>query len=234
MLNILIIVIETIGTVAFAVSGVLTAIERRLDVFGAVVLAGVTAVGGGIIRDLILGNTPPVAFQNPYYLLVAFLAAGVMLVVAWTRGNYVEDSRFIDYMPLFQICDAMGLGIFSVLGANTAIACGHGNNLFLTVFVGVLTGVGGGMLRDILVCRTPVVLRRDIYALCSVAGTLLFYGLYRLLPNTAAMLISAGFICLFRLLTAYKKITLPLVSTLTPPDKGEPAQKKDTETSGAK
>lgn len=214
MLELIIHVIETIGTVAFAVSGVLTAIERRLDLFGAVVLAGTTAVGGGIIRDILLGRLPPVAFVDPYYVLLAIATAGVMLLAARVAGNFVEDRRIVDFMPVFNLCDAMGLGIFSVLGADAAVQYGHGGNLFLTVFVGVVTGVGGGVMRDLFAGRTPVIMRRDIYAICSIAGTLLFCWLRRVIPEPAAMLSCAGFICVFRLAMVRCHATLPLSSTL--------------------
>ena len=213
MLDVIITVIETLGTVAFALSGVLTAIERRLDLFGAVVLAGTTAVGGGIIRDLILGRTPPQAFVNPYYVTVAIGTACVMLLIV--RIIHQKTGKTLAaFLSVLNICDAMGLGIFSVLGADAAAQCGYGDNLFLTVFVGVITGVGGGVLRDLLAGRPPVIMRRDIYALCSIAGTLLFFFLRRALPVTTAMLLCAGFICLFRLVMLRLKATLPLSGEL--------------------
>jgi len=213
MLDIIITVIETLGTVAFALSGVLTAIERRLDLFGAVVLAGTTAVGGGIIRDLILGRTPPQAFVDPYYVAVAFFTACAMLLIVRLVGSQTE-GRVLNFLQILNVCDAMGLGIFSVLGADAAAQCGYGDNLFLTVFVGVVTGVGGGVLRDLLAGRPPVIMRRDIYALCSIAGTLLFFFLRRSLPLSTAMLLCAGFIFVFRLVMLKKKATLPLSGEL--------------------
>ncbi len=213
MLNVIITSIETLGTIAFALSGVLTAIERRLDLFGAVVLAGTTAVGGGIIRDLVLGRTPPQAFVDPYYVTIAFATACIMLLIVRMISQKTKKTM-ISFLSVLNICDAMGLGIFSVLGADAAAQCGYGSNLFLTVFVGVVTGVGGGVLRDLLAGRSPVIMRRDIYALCSVAGTLLFFFLRRLLPVSTAMLLCAGFIFLFRLVMLKLKATLPLSGEL--------------------
>lgn len=212
MLQLIIAIIETVGTIAFAISGVLTAMERRLDLFGAFVLAGTTAVGGGIIRDLILGRTPPLAFSNPYYVTIAFLSAGAMLLIVRLVGNMTK-GRIFSFLQVLNVCDAMGLGIFSVLGADAAAQCGLGNNLFLTVFVGVVTGVGGGVLRDLLAGRAPVIMRRDIYALCSIAGTLLFCWLRSAIPLSAAMLVSAGFIFLFRMAMIKCKATLPLTDS---------------------
>lgn len=213
MLDVIITAIETLGTVAFALSGVLTAIERRLDLFGAVVLAGTTAVGGGIIRDLILGRTPPQAFVDPYYVTIAFVSACIMLLIVRMIRQKTEKT-VASFLSVLNICDALGLGIFSVLGADAAAQCGYGNNLFLTVFVGVVTGVGGGVLRDLLAGRPPVIMRRDIYALCSIAGTLLFFWLRQVLPVTTAMLLCAAFISCFRLMMVKRKATLPLSGEL--------------------
>ena len=214
MLQLIITIIETVGTIAFAISGVLTAMERRLDLFGAFVLAGTTAVGGGIIRDLILGRTPPLAFSDPYYVTIAFLTACILLlIVRLLLGKAAEGRRF-NFLKVLNVCDAMGLGIFSVLGADAAAQCGLESNLFLTVFVGVVTGVGGGVLRDLLAGRAPVIMRRDLYALCSIAGPLLFCWLRNLIPLTTAMLVCAGFICIFRLIMIKRKATLPLSSNL--------------------
>lgn len=209
MLQLIITIIETVGTAAFAVSGVLTAMERRLDLFGAFVLAGTTAVGGGVIRDLILGRTPPLAFSDPYYITVAFLTACLLLLIIRLLGPTTE-KRSLKFLQMLNICDAMGLGIFSVLGADAAVQCGLEDNLFLTVFVGVVTGVGGGVLRDLLAGRAPVIMRRDIYALCSIAGTLLFCWIRSLIPLFAAMLVSAGFIFVLRLIMIKHRATLPL------------------------
>ena len=209
MLDTIIAMIETLGTIAFAVSGVLTAMERRLDLFGAVVLACTTAVGGGTIRDIILGRIPPVAFVNPYYITVAFSTACIMLLIVRIMGR-LTTGRIFNFLLIFHFCDAMGLGIFSVLGADAAVQCGYGGNLFLTVFVGVLTGIGGGVLRDLLAGRPPVILRRDIYAICSIAGTLLFYWVRQLLPVSWAMLLCAGFITVLRMIMVHLKATLPL------------------------
>lgn len=213
MLYTIIAAIEALGTAAFSLSGVLTAIERRLDLFGAVVLAGTTAVGGGIIRDLLLGRTPPVAFSDPLYVLIAFGTACGMLLIVHLMGSLTERRMGL-FLNILNVCDAMGLGIFSVLGADAAVQCGYGDNLFLTVFVGVVTGVGGGVLRDLLAGRAPIIMRRDIYALCSIAGTLLFCLVRQLLPVAAAMLLCAGFICAFRLVMLKLNATLPLSGRL--------------------
>ena len=213
MAEILILVFETIGTIAFALTGGLVAIERQLDIFGVLVMSLTTAVGGGIIRDLILGNTPPVIFRNPYYVIVAFLTFLVLMAFMYLFKS-LKDLSFLNYMKIVNISDAMGLGIFSVLGAKTAIDVGFGENAFLCVFVGVITGIGGGIIRDIMVCRIPIVLRREIYAISSIIGTVLFFYLRLILPETIAVFISAGLICILRIISTKLKLTLPVTSMI--------------------
>lgn len=211
MIETLAFVFELFGTVAFAISGAITGLKKKMDIFGVVILAVVTAVGGGAIRDIVLGNTPPMTFRNPVYALVA-VATGILAFIPAVRRLAGKNPRVFDIFLL--ITDSVGLGIFTVMGIRTAIGTGHGENLFLLVFVGVVTGVGGGVLRDLLAGRPPVIMRRDIYALCSIAGTLLFFFLRRSLPLSTAMLLCAGFIFVFRLVMLKKKATLPLSGEL--------------------
>ena len=202
---------ELIGTVAFAVSGSLTAIERRLDFFGILVLAIFTAVGGGLIRDLILGNTPPVMFRNPLYVLVA-LASSVLLILFspfFLRTHYSKKMNLV--MHGINIFDAVGLGVFTLTGMNTAFSMGY-DSVFLAVFVGVTTGVGGGVMRDLLAGRTPQLLRRDIYAVAAIAGALSFYLFRLFLPPAGAMLSAAVLIVLIRLTALYRRWNLPVLS----------------------
>ena len=163
----IILITELVGTIAFAVSGSLTAIERRLDFFGILVLAIFTAVGGGLIRDLILGNTPPVMFRNPLYVLVAFASSVLLILFSpfFLRTHYSKKMNLV--MHGINIFDAVGLGIFTLTGMNTAFSMGY-DSAFLAVFVGVTTGVGGGVMRDVLAGRTPQLLRRDIYAVAAL------------------------------------------------------------------
>ena len=136
---------ELIGTVAFAISGVLVAAEKRVDIFGALVLGTITAVGGGAIRDLLLGITPPTLFQKPVYTIVAVATAAIVFFIEYGMGDKIE--RFsVGYMKVINGFDAVGLAVFVVVGVNTAIASGQGDNGFLSIFVGTITGIGGGMI----------------------------------------------------------------------------------------
>ena len=139
--------LELAGTVAFAVSGAVLGIEKHMDIFGVGLLGITTAVGGGILRDLVVGLTPPRAFQDPIYLLVA-LGVSVVLFFPFVRRLIGRSKRVFDALML--IMDAAGLGIFTITGMNTAITLAGCTDPLLLVFVGLLTGTGGGVLRDVL------------------------------------------------------------------------------------
>ena len=137
--------LELAGTVAFAVSGAVLGIEKHMDIFGVGLLGITTAVGGGILRDLVVGLTPPRAFQDPMYLLVA-LGVSVVLFFPFVRRLIGRSKRVFDALMLLM--DATGLGIFTITGINTAITLADCTDPLLLVFVGLLTGTGGGVLRD--------------------------------------------------------------------------------------
>ncbi len=207
--EIVILVVEIIGTIVFAFSGILVAMEKRLDFFGIGLLACTTAVGGGIIRDLVLGNTPPVAFRSPIYLITAIFTAVVAMVLIRINIDFVRSGRYLSLMPLVTFLDAVGLGIFCVVGVRTCLQMGYGDNVYLVVFVGMITGVGGGMLRDIMVSRTPQILRREIYATAAIIGSLLYYYLRMLIPDMVAFFTSALAVIAIRLWSIKFHINLP-------------------------
>jgi uncharacterized membrane protein YeiH len=152
-----------LGTVAFAVSGVLVAAESDMDWLGAVVLSIVTAVGGGSMRDVLLGQDRVGWVADPWPVAVSIGVAGVMVAVLRLRPR--SDPRQARW---FAVSDAVGLGAFSVTGV--AISIDQGTSLFIAVLMGVVSGVGGGVLRDVLARRTPLVLVGEIYALAGLAG----------------------------------------------------------------
>lgn len=167
---------EIVGTVAFAASGAMLAIDRELDLFGVIFLGVITAVGGGILRDMLLGILPPSAFIHSVYVAVAFVVSLAVFLYAELRGSrYWRQVGVID--RVVNLLDAVGLGIFSVVGVQTAIGAGHAGNAFLCLFMAMTTGVGGGVLRDVLSVTTPAVLKKRIYAVASLAGGGAYYGL---------------------------------------------------------
>lgn len=206
---------EIIGTIAFAVSGAMIAIDRGLDLFGVVFLAITTALGGGTIRDILLGHFPPRMFYSYQYLLISALCAfGVFSLTYFRRTrNLSKRSVFLKYVNIF---DAIGLGIFSVIGVQVTIAAGYKDNVFLCIFLGMTTGCGGGIIRDLLSRETPYVLKKHIYAIASIIGSGIFY-LMHLLPvdDAVQIFMGAGSTILIRMLATYYKWNLPKISNDT-------------------
>ena len=194
----LIFILEIVGTIAFAVSGAYTAIVKEMDIFGVAVLGMTTAVGGGIIRDLILGITPPMAFQNPIYALLSII---VSLGVFISRKRRIRSSENI----ILLIMDTIGLGVFTIVGVRASMPF---DNIFLSVFVGSLTGVGGGVLRDIFAGNKPSVFIKHFYASASLIGALLMTLLWNLNQNIS-MFVGAVSVIVLRLLAAHYKWSLP-------------------------
>lgn len=173
-MNFLFTATELLGTIAFAMSGAILAVKKQLDIFGILFLGVVTALGGGIIRDLLLGHTPPRMFYNVEYILVALLSASaVFLVVRLTHGHSVWTGSIMDSLLTFS--DALGLGIFAVIGTQAGLSAGHSGNPFLCVFLGAVTGIGGGVLRDMMCADIPFVLRKHIYAVAAILGASSYY-----------------------------------------------------------
>ncbi len=202
----LIFVLELIGTIAFAVSGAVLAVRKGMDVFGVTILGLTTAVGGGAIRDLLLGNTPPLTFREPVYALTAI---GVSLVVFLKPVRHFLTGNHRHAAALLQLSDSLGLALFTVSGVQVAYLLGHSESLFLLTFVGVVTGVGGGVLRDIMAGRTPFIFVKHVYASAALAGALLCAWLWPLIGQTAAMLAGFAVIMIIRLLSAHYRWSLP-------------------------
>ncbi len=198
-------ILEMIGTVAFAVSGAMVALKKHMDVFGVAILGIVTAVGGGAIRDIILGITPPTMFEKPVYALVATCVSIVVFIPA-IRRLLTRNHRV--YEITMRVMDALGLGIFTVMGIDRAKTIGE-YNLFLLVFVGVITGVGGGLMRDMMAGNTPYIFVKHVYACASIAGALACAFLWEPLGGVTAMFIGAGLVLVIRLLAAHFKWSLP-------------------------
>lgn len=193
---------ELMGVIAFAASGALAAVRKRLDLFGMAVLACATALGGGIVRDLLIGRTPPAAFTNLTYLYAALVTALILYFIA--------PSRRLTKGPL-EVADAIGLGLFCVTG--TVIAYNAGLAAPTAALLGMTTAIGGGVLRDVLTGEVPFVLRpdQDLYAIPALFGaaataTLLHFDLYR---AWTGLLAAAGAIG-FRLLARHYKWHAPL------------------------
>lgn len=206
-------ILEIIGTIAFASSGALMGIRKNMDIFGVNVLGITTAVGGGCIRDLILGIHPPKMFHNFSYVGTAILTSCLLFLCLYLKQELLESKFLERYERAMNTLDAVGLGIFTVMGINTAMELnnGYSHNLFLLVFVGVVTGIGGGMLRDIMTGSTPFVFVKHVYACAALFGAFLYIFLYQFIPDIGAMLLSSIFVVVLRLLAAHYRWNLPRI-----------------------
>ena len=206
-------IMDLIGTVAFAISGSMTAVEQGMDLFGILILALTTATGGGFIRDLTIGSLPPVVFRNPIYMILSFLTAGIVFLVLKFQSLRPHSERVrLVYEKTLLITDSMGLAAFTVDGVCAGLAQPD-TNLFLAVFLGVITGVGGGILRDLFAGKKPYVFVKHVYALASLAGAAAVYILPRYLGAGFSIMIRFGIIILIRYLAAHYRWDLPRISS---------------------
>ena len=200
---------EIIGIIAFAISGAIIGIKKHFDLFGIIVLGVITAVGGGALRDITLGIIPPTMFKNPIYVVVAFMTSCVTFgAAAIVRAKFNKNKQF--FVEVVNFFDAIGLGVFAVTGTNTAIVHGFEHNAFLAIFVGVITGIGGGMVRDVLAGKVPFVLFKDIYASAAIVGAGIYYFMYTNHYNPILSVVLAIVITIvIRMLASYYHLGLP-------------------------
>lgn len=199
-------IFEIVGTIAFAISGAMTGLAKKMDIFGVAILGLTTATGGGLIRDVILGNTPPATFRNPVYALVA-LAVSVLVFIPAIRKLMQSKKLLFDILLLLM--DSLGLGLFTVVGIQIAHNLSDTHGRFLLIFVGVITGVGGGMLRDIFAGDTPYVFKKHVYATASLVGAVVCVAVWDLIGETVSMAIGALVILVLRLCAAKYHWNLP-------------------------
>ena len=212
MLEKYIFIIEIIGTIAFASSGAMVGIKKQMDLLGVCVLGMTTAVGGGMIRDLILGVNPPVMFQNPTYALIAIAFSVFIFCGLYFFQNKLANSRVQEvYDKLMMIFDSLGLGLFTVVGVTTAINIGYETTGFLQIFVGVMTGVGGGVVRDIMAGNTPYIFVKHVYASASIIGAMACVFVGRQFGELTAMITGAVVVFVIRILAAHFKWNLPRI-----------------------
>ena len=207
----IILILEAIGTIAFSITGVLVAVEARLDIFGTCVIGMITAIGGGMIRDVMLGNTPPLIFNNPFILLLSLLVCVTVFTALYFKKSLFKHKKKIEEFN--NLFDAIGLAVFSIMGVETAINSGCGNNPAVVIISGMLTGIGGGILRDVLTKNIPFVLRKHVYAVASLAGILVFCYVRAIIDNLAiTSVIGALIIIAIRILATMFKWNLPTVN----------------------
>lgn len=203
-------IFEIIGIAAYAVMGALTAIKRKMDMFGTVVLGVTTATGGGIIRDIILGNTPPRTFIHPVYAAVATLFS-IIVLIPGIRKRFINNNKIYD--KVMFLLDTIGLGIFTIMGVDVAFESSAEYNMFLVVFVGVVTGVGGGVLRDLLSGNIPYIFVKHIYACASITGAVISTLMWESVGKFYATVAGIAVIFIIRCLSAYFRWNLPVVKS---------------------
>lgn len=204
-------ILEIVGTIAFAVSGAFVAIKAKLDLFGVLFIGCITAVGGGIVRDLLIGATPPAIFSRVYILFVALGASALVFLLAYIkRKKFDEIQKKVEYVNTFF--DAVGLAAFTVMGTEVAFVHGIYENAFLSIALGMLTGVGGGIFRDVLTDTTPYIFKKHVYALASIGGAIVYYLIrYNVEKAWIPSLIAGGLIVIIRMLAAHFRWSLPKV-----------------------
>lgn len=169
--------VEIIGTIAFAMSGAMLAIIKDMDYYGIVFSAIITSVGGGIVRDIIINNNIPSAFSNPIYIIISIISA--LLTIIFYK-------KIIHMNKILLISDTIGLGAFTAIGAQVAIS----NNIthpIVIIILAILTGTGGGAIRDVFAKEIPFVFQKEIYAVASMLGALLFIILNKYIGNGVAL-----------------------------------------------
>jgi uncharacterized membrane protein YeiH len=194
-------VLDLVGTFVFAISGAISGVKHRIDLFGVLVLSFVAATAGGITRDMLIGAIPPASIQDWRYITLSLVAGFVTFY--W----YPVIARMKSPVQFF---DALGLGLFAVVGAGKAIAFHLGPGA--AVLMGVLTGIGGGMARDILVAEIPVVFTAELYAVAALAGAAVVVIGDTVFPGSAAVAATiGGIVCVaLRLLAIWRGWKLPI------------------------
>jgi uncharacterized membrane protein YeiH len=196
-------VLDLIGTFVFALSGGAAGVKERLDLFGVVVLSFAAASAGGIMRDLLIGSVPPAAISDWRYLGVSLLAG--LVIFFW----FPRSERLRKLNNLVLIFDAAGLAVFAVAGTQKAL--GYGLNPLMSALLGMLTGIGGGMLRDLLLAEIPTVLRSELYAVAALAGAVVVVvGHVLNFPHTAMAIAGAALCFGIRLVAIRRGWRLPV------------------------
>ncbi len=220
-------ILELVSIGSFGVSGAFIAIKKQMDPFGVIIIAATTAVGGGIIRDCVLGIHPPKSFHYPAYALLAAGFAIVTFLYEYRRakrhtGHQAFSGKILDRVMFWL--DTVGLAIYTMVGVSTGFEVGNTakDDWFLLCFVGVVTGVGGGVLRDVMTQNPPYIFVKHFYASPCVVGSIVCICLWETTGRITAMLIGAAVIMLLRCLAAKYRWNLPHVPAYLYTQPGEP------------
>lgn len=204
-------VFELIGVVAFALSGAMRAMKCEMDIFGVCVLAVTTALGGGFLRDCLIGNTPPVNLLNPFPALLA-ISVAIFAFLPFMRRLLFHTTKAHELLML--VADSIGLGVFTVTGVSICFSHFETPQLFMTAFLGVITGVGGGVLRDVMSRRAPYIFVKHFYASAALIGAIVCAILFPIVGQLAAMVAGIVLIVSLRFLAAIFHWHLPKAEEL--------------------
>ena len=199
---------DMIGTIAFAVSGALVGVARKMDIFGMAVLALATAIGGGIVRDVLLGYFPPNSLRNVVYVTVVLAVTVIVFLIYNSR--YRKHAMGPRSRASYLLADALGLASFTVTGASAGFKLYPELPIFI-VLLGTITAVGGGIIRDMLAQRIPSVLKEDVYALPSIIGGIVYYLMVTSSWESAAVYGAFTVVLIIRLLAIKYNWSLPKV-----------------------
>ncbi|MFA6729580.1 MAG: trimeric intracellular cation channel family protein [Eubacteriales bacterium] len=202
--------LEILGVLSFAVSGAALGIKKNMDIFGIATLGLTTAIGGGITRDLLLGNSPPLALKNPLYAAAAIAGSLICFVIAAKKPTLMAG---LIYDRVMLLTDSLGLGLFAVIGVRMALEGQYKSNAFMAALIGTIAAVGGGALRDIISGSVPVIMIKHIYASAALGGSLACALLWDTFGGSASMAVGGVIIFALRILAARYRWNLPRVKT---------------------
>lgn len=205
-------IFDIIGTIAFAFSGAIFGARKNMDVLGVLVLGIVTALGGGFIRDLVLGITPPNMFRNSNNAIISTITSLLVFIVIYLKKDNYDKKLLHLLTKLMTFSDTIGLASFTITGIATALSMGH-QEKFLLIFVGTITGVGGGVIRDVLSGSVPFIFREQIYAGACILGATVFLILRHFMSVDIALIICFFTVLIVRLIAVKKNLNLPRISS---------------------
>jgi len=198
----LLLIIDILGTLSFSISGVLTAVKKRMDPFGIFIIAFVTAVGGGTTRDLLIDV--PIFWMYDLRFIYTIAGASVLAIIFRRKLGYIRKSLFL--------FDTVGIALYTIIGVEKGIAAGFPP--LICVALGTLSACFGGVIRDVLCNEIPIIFRKEIYATACIVGAFAYFGLlYTSLPQDAVILISGALVILIRVLAVTFKLSLPTLYT---------------------
>ena len=204
-MEIFVMLLELVGTVSFAVSGAMVGLKKHMDILGVCVLGLVTACGGGVLRDILMGNLPPVMFRDPAYAFTAVICS-LIVFLPRVRKMLLREDRLYEIAMLWS--DALGLGIFTAVGITTALHAGY-TSRFFAIFLGTITGVGGGVLRDVLAGQAPYIFVKHFYACAALLGAAMYVFLRPVTGEALGVILCCLCILTLRILAAKYHWSLP-------------------------